>query len=137
MHVWYFRWTGRVQGRSVLALCLFFFSHILFPVRVLFNRPCFFYNTRIPIHHPDHEALIRTQPLTRSEVRYRLEVGCTTQGRKVPGRWAIASDVAAEVQCCSDEGLCSREGCLSGHKGNKVNYPEAVRMRVCCICIFV
>ena len=55
--------------------------------------------------------------------------GCVQEGVLIPARWENKSEAAGEVQCCSMEGVCNRDGCLSGNNdADLVTWHQAVEL---------
>eukprot|EP00662_Eupelagonemidae_sp_cell21_P058269 gene58269-biopygen94438 len=90
-----------------------------------------------PTQSPDTPGV----PPAAPSVSFWLEDGCICNGA-IPGRWAAADESAAEVQCCSVSGICTRKDsgdlCLSGDGDvAKATYYDAVAscshegMRLC------
>ena len=79
---------------------------------------------------------------TNAEKHFWLEKGCRgincgDDCKKIhiegTARWAISTEVVGEIQCCSDQGACTRydadKNCYSGDgDAKKYSYLEAVRI---------
>ena len=84
------------------------------------------------------------EQLCNTDKYYWLERACSNECNNIckkahtdrTARWAKSTDVVGEIQCCSDQGACSRvhadNNCYSGDtsKGdeNKYDYLDAVRI---------